>query len=36
MVISKWYVQHDIAIVIKDNKQLNYLWMIKWKSIELV
>lgn len=29
MVISKWYVQHDIAIVIKDNKQLNYLWMIK-------
>lgn len=29
MVISKLYVQHEIAIVVDDNKQLNKLWLIK-------
>lgn len=29
MVISKLYVQYEIAIVVDDNKQLNKLWLIK-------
>lgn len=29
MVISKLCVQHEIAIVVDDNKQLNKLWLIK-------